>query len=71
MVRGPCHFRQRDLAAALKAAKDAGVEFKIEKIEIESDGKVTVTMDNGKRLCGRAATDNEWDEVFDDDNGDD
>jgi hypothetical protein len=46
-------------------------EFKIEKIEIESDGKVTVTMDNGKRLCGRAGIDNEWDEVFDDDDGND
>jgi hypothetical protein len=62
--RGPCHFRQRDLAATLKAPETAGVRV---KIEIEA-GKMTVTMDNSKRVCGRAATDNEWDDVF---NGDD
>jgi hypothetical protein len=68
MVRGPCHFRQRDLAAALKAAKAADVPV---NIEIEP-GKMTVKMmDSNKRVCGRAATDNEWDEVFDDDDGDD
>ena len=68
MVRGPCHFRQRDLTAALKAAKAADVPV---NIEIEP-GKMTVkTMNSSKRVCGRAAADNEWDEVFDDDDGDD
>jgi hypothetical protein len=68
MVRGPCHFRQRDLEAALKAAQRAGVRV---NIDIEP-GKMTVKMmDSSKRMCGRAASDNEWDEVFDDDDGND
>jgi hypothetical protein len=69
MVRGPCHFRQRDLTAALKAAKAADVAV---NIEIGPDGKMTVkTKDSSKRVCGRADNGNEWDEVFDGDDGDD
>jgi len=60
-MRKPCHFRQRDLTAALKAAKAAGVPV---KVEIE-DGKMTVVTD-GKSAATEGKK-NEWDEVFDDD----
>jgi hypothetical protein len=55
MVRGPYHFRQRDLTAALKAAKAAGVPV---KIEIDRDGKLTVTPVDRTATAGG---DNEWD----------
>jgi hypothetical protein len=64
-------FRLTDLTRrVLSAAQAAGVGV---KIEIEP-GKLTVTMDkdDGKRTCGRAETDdNEWNEVFGNDNGKD
>lgn len=41
MPRGETTFRQRDLRAALKAAKDAGVE--VARIEINRDGFTIVT----------------------------
>ena len=60
-MRKPCHFRQRDLSAALKAAQVAGVPVQI-KIK---DGEMTVTMLDGvKQACERPASTNEWDEVF-------
>jgi hypothetical protein len=65
MTRRPCTFRESDLKRALRAAQAAGVSV---KIEIEADGKMTVTMDSNKRAFGRAANENEWDEIF---NGDD
>jgi hypothetical protein len=69
MTRGPSMFRQTDLTRALRAAHAAGVAV---KIEIEG-GKLTVTMenDNSKRACRRAATDNEWDSVLGNSDGND
>ena len=58
MTRRPCNFRQRDLAAALKAARDAGVLDRV-KIEIEA-GKVTVTMADDEHKT-RERTD--WDNI--------
>jgi len=60
-----CTFKETDLKRVFRAAQAAGVAVKI-KI-----GKMTVTMDNSKRVCGRAAADNEWDEVFDGNDGND
>jgi hypothetical protein len=55
MARGECTFRQRDVTAALKAAKDAGAE--VERVEIDKAGKIVVIM--GKPN-GNQGT-NEWD----------
>jgi hypothetical protein len=38
--RGPCRFRQRDLTAAVKGARAAGLE--IVRVEIGKDGKIVV-----------------------------
>ena len=38
MARGPCRFRQRDVTAAMKAVKAAGVEAA--RAEIHLDGRI-------------------------------
>jgi hypothetical protein len=42
MARGKCTFRQRDLAAAMRAARDAGIE--VARFEIGPDGKIAVVV---------------------------
>lgn len=42
MARGICTFRQRDVAAAIKAARAAGVE--VARVEVDKDGKIVVVM---------------------------
>lgn len=57
MSRGPARFRQRDLAAALKAMKAAGTP--VERIEIGSDG-ITIIPSHGE--AAPPAPRNPWDE---------
>ena len=40
MSRGPQTFRQRDVAAAIRAAKQAGIE--LARIEIDKDGRIVL-----------------------------
>jgi hypothetical protein len=40
MPRPPSNFRQRDVQAAIKAAKQAGIE--VGRIEIDKDGKIII-----------------------------
>jgi hypothetical protein len=40
MARGPLTFRQRDVVAAIKAVRLAGVE--VGRIEIGKDGKIVI-----------------------------
>jgi hypothetical protein len=56
MARGECTFRQRDVTAALKAARDAGAE--VARVEIDRDGRIVVIM--GKASGNQQGT-NEWD----------
>jgi hypothetical protein len=61
MSRGTCTFRQRDVAAAIKAARDAGVE--VARIEIDKNGKIVVIA--GKSNGSEPETNGgkrEWDE---------
>lgn len=58
-ARGPSHFRQRDLEAALKAAEAAG--RCVERVEIGSDGKIIIIMSRDGQAAVAA---NEWDEVL-------
>ena len=44
MARAPLLFRQSDLVRALKGAKAAGL--KISKVQIDTDGKITVMADD-------------------------
>ena len=60
MSRGPQTFRQRDVAAAIKAALAAGLE--VERVEVNKEGKIVVVTKRpaGESECAR----NEWDEVL-------
>jgi hypothetical protein len=40
MSRGPTTFRQRDVAAAIKAARAAGLT--VERVEVDKSGKIVV-----------------------------
>jgi hypothetical protein len=62
MTRQPSTFRQRDLTAAIKAARAAGVE--VSRIEIDKAGKIVIVV--GKPLAAEedaAQGTNEWDDV--------
>jgi len=58
MSRGPTTFRQRDVSAAIKAAKAAGCT--IARVEVGRDGKVVLVLTKGEI----DEKENEWDEVL-------
>ena len=61
MGHGPCTFKQRDVIAAVKAARAAGVE--VARVEVDKDGKIIVVA--GKPSCETGKTGgNPWDEVL-------
>ena len=62
MSRGPQTFRQRDVAALVKAAKAAGCE--VARIEVGKDGRIIVILaqTNGCEAVDPAR--NEWDDVL-------
>lgn len=63
MSRGPQTFRQRDVTAALKAAKAAGCE--VARIEVGKDGRIIVILATGKeKPLDEICRQNEWDEIF-------
>jgi hypothetical protein len=55
MGRGKCTFRQRDLVAALKAARAAGLQ--VVRYEIGPDGKIIIVISGGEAAD---ATRKEW-----------
>jgi hypothetical protein len=65
MARGPQTFRQRDLSAAIKAAKAAGCD--VARVEVGKDGRIVVILANANgqpsNKAGCSAR-NEWDEVL-------
>lgn len=42
MARGPLHFRQRDVTAAVKAVENAGK--KVTKVELDKEGNITISV---------------------------
>jgi hypothetical protein len=62
MPRGPCSFKQRDVARALRAARAAG--FEVARVEIDNDGKIiVVTKKHQEEPAGQDRGENEWDKV--------
>jgi hypothetical protein len=63
MSRGSVTFRQRDLCAAIKAAKAAGCE--VARIKVDKDGQITLILSNGKEQPGeKIGCGNEWDALL-------
>ena len=54
MARAPLTFRQRDLERAIKGAKAAGL--KISKVQIETDGKITVMVSGEDQPSAKGKT---------------
>lgn len=62
MSKGPPTFRQRDVSAAMKAARDAG--FGVRRVEITRDGKIViVTGEPELAEADDAAPVNPWDKA--------
>jgi hypothetical protein len=57
--RGPNLFKRTDLARALHTARDAGMV--IDKVEVDRNGKITMTMKDGNGPQATAPN-NPWDE---------
>jgi hypothetical protein len=60
MPRGPTTFRQRDLAAALKAAHAAGAQ--VARVEVGRDGRIILVLISKEQSANGAKT-NEWDDA--------
>ena len=60
MSRGPLTFKQRDVAAAMKAAVQAGQQ--VDRVEIRPDGSILVILTNGKeqQVNDKPTKSNEW-----------
>lgn len=58
MARGPLTFRQRDVVAAIKAVRRAGVE--VGRIEIGKDGKIVVVTSVAEAPGRRREEIDEW-----------
>jgi hypothetical protein len=56
----PTTFKQRDVAAAIKAAVQAGQQ--VDRVEIRRDGNIVVILTNGKEqhVNDKLATSDEW-----------
>jgi hypothetical protein len=57
LSRGPTTFRQRDVAAAIRAAKAAGLD--VARVEVDKAGKIVVVTAKG--VGATEASPNEWD----------
>jgi hypothetical protein len=62
MGKGACTFRETDVARAIRAAKKAGVDVRVE-IDLE---RKRMTLTPVKAGEATAKTTNEWDEVLPD-----
>ena len=58
--RGECTFRQRDVAAAIRAARDAGLS--VARVEIGKDGQITLVAGTPSNDSGQAGERHPWDE---------
>lgn len=58
MARGPSSFKQRDVAAAIRAARQAGLE--VAQVIVGRDGTIRVVTTKG----AAATPANEWDSVL-------
>jgi hypothetical protein len=62
MSRGPTTFRQRDVTAAVRAARAAGIE--VARVEVDRSGKITVIagQPSAEGQITNSDQHNEWDD---------
>jgi hypothetical protein len=58
--RGPARFKERELARAVRAARQAGG---VERVEITKDGTITVILAKDGEATQTGDDANPWDEV--------
>ena len=58
--RGECTFRQRDVAAAIRAARDAGLS--VARVEIGKNGQITLVAGTPSNGSGQVGERHPWDE---------
>jgi hypothetical protein len=63
MSRGPCAFRQRDVARLVKAATAAGLQVAGVRVDTKSGLIEVMTAVQGSE-DSRSAGENEWDELL-------
>jgi hypothetical protein len=61
MARGRCTFKQQDVTRALRAAAAAGM--KVERYEIDKDGKIIVVTGKPQEPAAESRGGNEWDRI--------
>ena len=61
MARGPCTFKQKDATRAARAAIAAGL--KVQRIEIDKDGKIIVVTGAPAEPAEESRGGNEWDRI--------
>ena len=61
MSRGPCTFRKRDVARAVEAAKDAGLN--VTAVRVHKSGAIEVVTDKSA-VQDSGSGGNEWDTVL-------
>jgi hypothetical protein len=62
MARGPLNFRQRDVAAAIRAAVQAGQQ--VQRVEISRDGYIIIVLANDKESDNPSNLAAEWDDLL-------
>ena len=61
MARGACTFRQRDVTAAIKAVRAAGVE--VARVRVDKDGAIVVEAGRPEPTEVDDRQSNEWDDA--------
>jgi len=59
MPRGPSNFKQRDAAALIRAARQAGVD--IAAVTVDRTGKITIMTGKPEQPNPETPDTNEWD----------
>lgn len=62
MSRGPATFRQRDVEAAIRAARAAGCA--IARVEVGKDGRIVLVLATDEGEATAAQCGNEWDALL-------
>jgi hypothetical protein len=61
MTRGPCTFRQSDIARAIRAVRSAGL--RVSEVKINPQGEIVVVTGKIEAQDSGSREGNEWDRV--------